>query len=111
MLHFGEADSHIGTEQVEAVRTAHPEVEVHTYAGAGHGFANPYRAEYDETQEKVAWGRTGRFLEGACRVAGSWPRLHGRREVGSRRLEPDAWFRTIRSASVCGFVVFRSRLG
>ena len=63
MLHFGEADSHIGKDQVEAVQTAHPEVEVHTYPGAQHGFANAYREEYNEEQAKVAWGRTLGFLK------------------------------------------------
>ena len=38
-LHFGAEDSHIGVEQIEAVRTAHPEVEIFTYAGAEHGFS------------------------------------------------------------------------
>ena len=38
MLHFGANDSHIGTDQIEAVRTAHPEVEIFVYEGAGHAF-------------------------------------------------------------------------
>ncbi len=63
MLHFGEADSHIGMEQVEAVRTAHPEVEIFTYPDAGHGFANSYRPEYNEAQSQMAWGRTIAFLK------------------------------------------------
>ena len=38
MLHFGANDSHIGTDQIEAVRNAHPEVEIFVYEGAGHAF-------------------------------------------------------------------------
>ena len=64
MLHFGEADSHIGAEQVQAVRVAHPEVEIHLYDGGQHGFANPYRPEYNEAQAQLAWGRTLGFLKG-----------------------------------------------
>lgn len=50
MLHFGGADSHIGKDQIEAVRQAHPEVEIYVYEGAGHAFnravdPNTYHAE------------------------------------------------------------------
>lgn len=38
MLHFGGDDSHIGMDQVDAVRNAHPEVQVFVYEGAGHAF-------------------------------------------------------------------------
>jgi carboxymethylenebutenolidase len=50
MLHFGGADSHIGKDQIDAVRRAHPEVEIYVYEGAGHAFnrdpdPNTYHAE------------------------------------------------------------------
>ena len=38
MLHFGANDTHIGKDQIEAVRSAHPEVEIFVYEGAGHAF-------------------------------------------------------------------------
>ncbi len=38
MLHFGAEDTHIGSDQIEAVRKSHPEVEVFIYPGAGHAF-------------------------------------------------------------------------
>ncbi len=38
MLHFGAEDTHIGSDQIEAVRNAHPEVELFIYPGAGHAF-------------------------------------------------------------------------
>ena len=41
LLHFGAADDHIGKDQIDAVRTAHPDVEIYLYEGAGHAFATP----------------------------------------------------------------------
>jgi carboxymethylenebutenolidase len=63
MLHFGAADSHIGADQREAVRAAHPEVEIFVYEGAGHAFFNAYRVEYDAKQSKIAWERSLKFLQ------------------------------------------------
>ncbi len=62
MLHFGLNDSHIGAEQREAVKAAHPEVEIYTYEGAQHGFAGTERAEYLPAAAKLAWERTLEFL-------------------------------------------------
>jgi carboxymethylenebutenolidase len=62
LLHFGLADSHIGEDQREAVASAHPEVEIYTYEGAGHGFANPDRPDYNEAAAQLAWGRTLGFI-------------------------------------------------
>ena len=69
MLHFGGADSHIGMDQVEAVRSAHPEVEVFVYEGAGHAFNRDVdpNAFHKEAAE-LAWSRTLEFLK---RHAGS----------------------------------------
>ena len=63
MLHFGGADSHIGPEQVEAVRQAHPEVEVYVYSGAEHGFANHMRSSFSPDAAKLAGERTLNFLK------------------------------------------------
>jgi carboxymethylenebutenolidase len=63
MLHFGSDDSHIGADQVDAVRTAHPQVEIHLYEGAKHGFANAWRAEYHPEAAKLARERTLAFLK------------------------------------------------
>ena len=38
MLHFGAEDTHIGKDQVDAVRQAHPDVQIFVYEGAGHAF-------------------------------------------------------------------------
>jgi carboxymethylenebutenolidase len=62
MLHFGGADSHIGTDQIDAVRTAHPDVEIFVYEGAEHAFAGTERAAYNPEQAKLAQERTLAFL-------------------------------------------------
>jgi carboxymethylenebutenolidase len=62
LLHFGAADSHIGSDQIDAVRAAHPEVEIHLYNGVGHAFANPDRPSYDEAAAQLAYTRSLGFL-------------------------------------------------
>ena len=62
LLHFGAADDHIGKDQVDAVRTAHPEVEIFLYEGVGHAFANPDRPSYNEGAAKLADARSLEFL-------------------------------------------------
>lgn len=63
MLHFGNADSHIGQDQVEAVRAAHPdEVQIFLYEGAEHGFANHMRPSFLPEAAKLARERTLAFL-------------------------------------------------
>ena len=61
-LHFGAEDSHIGVEQIEAVRTAHPEVEIFTYAGAEHGFSCDVRSSFDPEAAATARTRALAFL-------------------------------------------------
>ena len=63
MLHFGAKDTHIGPDQIEAVRSAHPEVEVYVYQDAEHGFNCDARASYNPDAAKQAWERTLRFLK------------------------------------------------
>ena len=63
MLHFGDDDDHIAKDQVEAVRTAHPEVEIFTYPGVGHAFANWARPSYGEEASKLAHARSVEFLK------------------------------------------------
>ncbi len=63
MLHFGGADDHIGKDQVDAVRTAHPDVEFFVYVGVGHAFANPDRPSYDAAAAALADERTLAFLK------------------------------------------------
>ncbi len=63
MVHVGTADSHVGSDQIDAVRAAHPEVEIFTYAGAEHGFANDSRTSYDPEAAKIARERSLEFLK------------------------------------------------
>ena len=62
MLHFGENDSHIGKDQIDAVRTAHPEVKIFTYPDSDHAFAGTERTAYNPEQAEIAWERTIEFL-------------------------------------------------
>jgi carboxymethylenebutenolidase len=62
-LHFGAEDDHIGSDQVDAVKNAHPEVEVYLYEGAGHAFANAARSSYVADAAKLADERALEFLK------------------------------------------------
>ncbi len=63
MLHFGADDTHIGKDQIEAVREAHPEVEIFVYEGAGHAFNRDVYVSYNPEAAKLARERTLEFLE------------------------------------------------
>jgi carboxymethylenebutenolidase len=63
-LHFGVEDSHIGKDQIEAVRAAHPEVEIYVYEGAGHAFNRDVHPEsFHGPSAKLARERTLKFLK------------------------------------------------
>jgi carboxymethylenebutenolidase len=64
MLNFGAKVDHIGKDQIEAVRAAHPEVEVFIYEGAGHAFNRDVDpAHYNAAAAKLARERTLAFLK------------------------------------------------
>jgi len=64
MLHFGSEDHHIPKEDVDAkVHTAHPEVPIFWYEGAGHGFNCNDRATYNAAAAKLARERSLEFLK------------------------------------------------
>ena len=64
MLHFGAKDDHIGKDQIDAVREAHPEVEIFVYEGAGHAFNRDVDpAHYDAAAAKLARERSLAFLK------------------------------------------------
>jgi carboxymethylenebutenolidase len=64
MLHFGANDSHIGQDQVEAVRSAHPEVKIFVYEGAGHAFNRDVDPNsYHAASAKLARERSLEFLK------------------------------------------------
>jgi carboxymethylenebutenolidase len=62
MLHFGELDHGIPLDQVSAIAQAHPDVPVHVYEGADHGFNCDARATHDARSAAIALGRTLEFL-------------------------------------------------
>jgi carboxymethylenebutenolidase len=62
MLHFGELDHAIPLDQVEAIAAAHPDVIVHVYGGAEHGFNCDARSTHDARSAAIALGRTLEFL-------------------------------------------------
>ena len=63
MLHFGAEDDHIGKNQIDAVREAHPEVEILVYEGAGHGFNCDARAGFNPQAAALARERTLAFFD------------------------------------------------
>ena len=62
LLHFGELDHAIPLDQVEEVRAAHPDVTVHVYEGAQHGFSCDARGSYHPLSAAIALGRTLEFF-------------------------------------------------
>ena len=63
LLHFGADDTHIGPEQIQAVRSAHPEVEIFIYGGAEHGFCCDARSAFHPDAASLATQRTLAFLK------------------------------------------------
>lgn len=61
MLHYGEKDPFIPNENVDLVRSKHPDLPLYTYP-AGHGFNCEARADYHEESAKLARSRTLDFL-------------------------------------------------
>jgi carboxymethylenebutenolidase len=61
-LHFGEKDSGIPLTDVETIKAKRPDVEVHIYPGAQHGFHCDERASYDKPSADIAWPRSLAFL-------------------------------------------------
>ena len=61
-LHFGEKDAGIPLTDVEAIRAKRPDVEIHIYPDAQHGFSCDERASYDKTSADVAWPRSMDFF-------------------------------------------------
>jgi carboxymethylenebutenolidase len=61
-LHFGEKDAGIPLGDVETIRAKRPEVEIHIYPGAQHGFHCDERASYDKTSADIAWPRSLGFF-------------------------------------------------
>ena len=54
-LHFGEKDAGIPLTDVETIKAKRPDVEVHIYPGAQHGFHCDERASYDKARRCRRW--------------------------------------------------------
>ena len=61
LLHFGEKDHAIPLSEVETVRKAHPELDIHVYP-AGHGFNCDERGSYDAESARIARERSLAFF-------------------------------------------------
>jgi carboxymethylenebutenolidase len=61
-LHFGEKDAGIPPADVETISAKRPDVEIHIYPGAQHGFHCDERASYHKTSADIAWPRSLGFL-------------------------------------------------
>jgi carboxymethylenebutenolidase len=61
-LHFGDQDHGIPMADVDAIREAQPGVEVHVYAGAGHGFGCDARGSFSPKDAALAQERTLAFF-------------------------------------------------
>jgi carboxymethylenebutenolidase len=61
-LHFGEKDAGIPLSAVDTIRAKRPEVEIHVYPGAQHGFHCDERASYDKKSADIAWPRSLAFF-------------------------------------------------
>ena len=61
-LHFGEKDAGIPLTDVETIRAKRPDVEIHIYPGAQHGFHCDERASYDKASADIAWPRSMSFF-------------------------------------------------
>ncbi len=62
LMHFGSEDASIPMDAIEAIRAAQPDIPIHVYEGAGHGFNCDQRGSYDEASSVTAGQRTMEFL-------------------------------------------------
>ena len=63
MCNIGEADNVLPPERIAILRAAHPDLPIHIYPGAQHGFDNEMRpARFDEAAMKLARERSLEFL-------------------------------------------------
>jgi carboxymethylenebutenolidase len=61
-LHFCEKDSGIPLSDVDAIRAKRPDVEIHVYPGAQHGFNCDERPSFDKASADIAWPRSLTFF-------------------------------------------------
>lgn len=62
-MHFGEKDDSIPMHDIDEIRIAQPEVEIYTYAHAGHGFGCDQRPSFQAEAARQAQERTVSFFD------------------------------------------------
>ena len=62
LYHFGDQDGSIPMSDVEKIKSALPDEDVHVYKGAGHGFNCDERGSYSAPDAKLAFSRSIAFL-------------------------------------------------
>ena len=66
LMHIAEEDQFVPKEAqalILATLKNHPQIEIHTYPGRDHAFARKGGEHYDETDAKLAGGRTLAFFQ------------------------------------------------
>ena len=61
MMHFGAKDAHIGPQEIEKIRSAHPDLPLFLY-DAGHGFNCDQRKDFEPQSASLARRRTLEFF-------------------------------------------------
>jgi carboxymethylenebutenolidase len=73
LLHFGEGDASVSSEDLTQFRAHRPDVSAFTYAGAGHGFNCDERETYNQAAAQAALDRTmfwiSQYVEGQEPIA------------------------------------------
>jgi carboxymethylenebutenolidase len=62
VYHFGDQDHAIPMADVDKIKNAYRDAEVHVYKGAGHGFNCDERSSYSAPDARVAFNRSIEFL-------------------------------------------------
>ena len=62
MMHFGALDASIPKANVDRIRAAYPDITVHVYEDAGHGFNCDRRADFRPESAALAFERTLAFI-------------------------------------------------
>ncbi len=61
VMHYGDADYVVPVADIKKISNAHPDIEIHVYAGAGHAFFNPIQ-RYDPEAAQRSWQKSMEFL-------------------------------------------------
>ncbi|MGD9537607.1 MAG: dienelactone hydrolase family protein [Alphaproteobacteria bacterium] len=63
ILHFGALDKNIPLSDVETIRAKHPDVPIHVYQEAGHGFDCEARGDFHPASSQLARERSSAFFK------------------------------------------------